>query len=806
VETDLAAQEAHARAALEWPLLLDRIAQRCTSRAASESVRALLPAETLPGATLRLNRMRDALALFDAGHPLPVREFPELGELLERVSADGVASGAELASLISVLTLASDLRQYAKRHAAEAPHLAAAIGSDSSLDRLRERLSACIDAEGTVADRASPELSRARGKVRDAQSDLKRRLAQLMGRFADLLQGQYYTEREGRFVLPVRSDAHLRVDGIVHGSSASGSTLFVEPRELTEVGNRVRLAEAEAAREEARVLLALSSAVKAALSACEAAFFACITADSYGAATRWADETESVVVAISERPSLDLRAARHPLLLLTGTAVVPNDITLASSSALIISGPNAGGKTVALKTAGLVAWMVRAGLPVPVHAESVVGWFDLVLCDIGDEQSITRSLSTFSAHIENLRAILECATPSCLVLLDEIAAGTDPEEGAALAAALLEALTARGAAVGVTTHYERLKELATQNGQFRNASVGFDFEHMAPTFRLLLGVPGPSSALAVALRHGLPEPVIARAKALLPTQALDRETALREIARERAELARLMRETELERERERELHEALETERHAFREQAAREVDREVRDLRVSVQRARQELEVVRARLRGTAVDPTALRELERDVSRVAARVALGGELGAHGTSSPKPATSELSRGDLRIGQTVFHQTLGASGQVIEICEREQVRLMIGAMKLLVPIRELAAVLKAPGQAPRGSTKTARQRKPATQPKPLATPQRTQDTTLDLRGERVDEALERVDAFIDRLLGGSEGVGFVLHGHGTGALKSHVRDHLRASTYVEHSRPAESGEGGDAFTVFWVRS
>jgi DNA mismatch repair protein MutS2 len=802
VTTDLEAQAAHARAALEWPLLLERIAERCTSRAASEYVRALLPANSMADATARLARMRDALALFGAGHPLPVREFPELGELFERVRVDGVASGAELFALIRVLTLAGDLRAYAKKHAETAPHLAAAVTCDPGLERLRERLSSCIDTEGAVADRASPELSRARGKVREAQSEMKRRLAQLMGRFADLLQGQYYTEREGRFVLPVRSDAHLRVDGIVHGSSASGSTLFVEPRELTEVGNKLRLAEAEAAREEARVLVALSGEVRALLEACDQAFFACVIADLCSAATRWADETESIVLPISAFPKLDLRGARHPLLLLTGIEVVPNDIVLASHSALIISGPNAGGKTVALKTAGLVAWMVRTGLPVPVREESVVGWFDSVLCDIGDEQSITRSLSTFSAHIENLRSILECASERCLVLLDEIAAGTDPEEGAALAAAVLEALTARGAAVGVTTHYERLKELATHTERFHNASVGFDFERMAPTFRLLLGVAGPSSALAVALRHGLPEQVIARAKALLPTQALDRETALRELSRERAELATLTRDAELERAREQELRAVLETERHAFRQHAAREIDGEVRDLRASVLAARKELEAVRARIRGTVPEPALLRELERGVSRVAAQVALGGELGAHGTVGPKPVTRELEPNELRVGQTVFHRSLGANGVVLEISQRQQVRLMIGAMKLLVPMRELSALPKGT-EAQRA--KPAPKRQHATRPKPISVPQRTQDTTLDLRGERVDDALGRVDAFIDRLLGGHEGAGFVLHGHGTGALKAHVREHLRASAYVEHSRPAEPNEGGDAFTVFWVR-
>jgi len=800
--TSLSAQEHHARTALEWSLLLERIASRCTSRAASAYVRALLPADTREEARSRLRRMHDALELFNAGHPLPVREFPELGELFERVRAGGVASGAELWALIGVLSLAHDLRFFAKTHAALAPDLAAAISSDASLDRLRERLSLCIDDGGGVADRASPELSRARGKVREAQGELKRRLGQLLGRFADLLQGQYYTEREGRFVLPVRSDAHLRVDGIVHGSSASGSTLFVEPRELTEVGNRLRLAEAEAAREEGRVLVALSNELNALHDACETAFFACVAADLCSAGTRWADETQSVVLALEDEAKLELRGARHPLLLLTGLEVVANDIVLNAGQALIISGPNAGGKTVALKTAGLCAWMVRSGLPVPARADSVVGWFDRVLCDIGDEQSIVHSLSTFSAHIVNLCSILECATPSCLVLLDEIAAGTDPEEGAALAAAVLEALTLRGAAVGVTTHYERLKELATQNERFANASVGFDFARMAPTFRLHLGIPGPSSALAVALRHGLPEAVIARAKALLPTQALDRESALRELSRERAELETVRRAADSDRQEVRELRESLEAERGAFREQAAREVDRDVRELRAAVLRARKELDDARARIRSTSAAPGLLRELERGVSQVAAKVALGGELAALAPSAPKAQLSEISAGELRVGQTVRHRTLGTSGQVIELCARDQVRLMIGGMKLLVPIRELSGVEN------RDQPKANRSKpkhKPATVPKLALTAQRTEATTLDLRGQRFDEALANVDGFIDRLLGINEAAGFVLHGHGTGALKSGVREHLRASTYVEHSRPAEADEGGDAFTVFWLR-
>lgn len=802
--TRLAAQERHAQSALEWPLLLDRIAGRCTSQPAAERLRALLPADTVPEARRRLERQRDACLLFEAGHPLPVRAFEELGASFERVRADGIASGAELWALAEVLSLASDLRRYSKAHAESAPALSAAVASDPALDRLRERLCACIDAHGDVLDRASPELSRARAKVQDSRADLKRRLTQLIGRFGDLLQGQYYTEREGRFVLPVRSDAHLRVDGIVFGSSASGSTLFVEPRELTQVGNAVRVAEAESAREEARVLCALSCEVKLAHAACETAYEACIVADSLHATTRWAHETQSVVPVLEARASLELRDARHPLLLLTEVQVVPNDILLSSGRALVISGPNAGGKTVALKTAGLVALMVRAGLPIPVRADSVVGFFERVLCDIGDEQSIVRSLSTFSAHIANLAAILECVTPSCLVLLDELAAGTDPEEGAALAAAVLEELTRLGAAVGVTTHYERLKELATQHRTFGNASVGFDFEAMAPTFQLHLGVPGPSSALAVAVRHGLQPSLIERAKALLPTAAVNREAALRELSRARAELAALQREAETDRTQASELRETLEAERHAVRERDARDAEREVSELRLAVQKARKELEEVRVRLRNSGADPTPLREVERDLSRVAARVAIGGELEAQTRKAPEHAGSdELKPSEVRVGCTVRHRTLGATGQIIELCSRDQVRLLIGGMKLLVPTRDLCR------NGNGGATTERHRAKPSyrsvTQPKPSSAPQRSASTTLDLRGERVDEALSRVEAFIDRLLGMNEVGGFVLHGHGTGALKASVREHLRASTYVEQSRPAEADEGGDAFTVFWLR-
>jgi DNA mismatch repair protein MutS2 len=397
-----------------------------------------------------------------------------------------------------LLELAGKLRTFARSQRESHPALSQTIDSPVELDGLEEDLRHALEPDGTVADRASPELARARKRVRELREESKRKLGQLLERHADVVQGEYYTEREGRYVLPVRSDAHLRVPGIVLGSSASGATLFVEPQELTGLGNQLRIQEAEALREAAKVLTQLSGYLASDSESVERAQRACEEADLLSALARFARQTRAVVVTLQPEARLDLRSARHPLLALSNQSVVANDIAIEAERALVISGPNAGGKTVALKTLGLVAWMARAGIPLPLAPESTVGWFATVLADIGDEQSIAKSLSTFSAHVQRLCSLLERAAHDSLILLDELASGTDPEEGAALAAAMLEALTARGSAVAVTTHYEKLKEFAAHAEHLQNASVSYDFERMAPTFRLTMGVPGASSALTLA--------------------------------------------------------------------------------------------------------------------------------------------------------------------------------------------------------------------------------------------------------------------------------------------------------------------
>lgn len=786
------------RAALEWPALLAAIGSFCTSSAGKARALGLHPASSLEAALSRNHIVAEALDLDRLGLWPNARSFPDVSEGVARASRGGVASAQELWQVRELLELAAKLRGFARSQQATHPALSAAIDSPAELDGLEEDLSHSLEPDGSVADRASPELARARKRVRELREESKRKLGQLIERHADVVQGDYYTEREGRYVLPVRSDAHLRVPGIVLGSSASGATLFVEPEELTGLGNQLRIQEAEALREAAKVLTLLSGYVASDADSVLQAQRACEEADLLSALARFARQTRAIVVTLVADARLDLRTARHPLLALSPHPVVANDIAIVAARALVISGPNAGGKTVALKTLGLIAWMARAGIPLPIAAESTVGWFGTVLADIGDEQSIAKSLSTFSAHVQRLCLLLERAAPDTLVLLDELASGTDPEEGAALAAAMLEALTARGSAVAVTTHYEKLKEFAAHAEHLQNASVSYDFERMAPTFRLTMGVPGASSALTVATRHGLPSSVVARAQALLPEQSRERERAVERLERERQLFEQQREGLAREAEELRSLREQVETEQAEERKELEAELERETVALRANVSKLRAELLSVRERLKREGVDPKSLRSIERDLSRAASHVSLGGSLLPE-RAAPRAAAPTAPIITLKSGDTVRVKSSGMLASVLDV-DADRVRLQVGAIKLVLRAEDVESA-----RAPQKAKSAPKPGKLSTIASGLPSAVRTSSNTLDLRGERVEEALDKVDGFLDRLLNTGEPSGFVLHGHGTGALKLAVRSHLQASSYVERSTPADADSGGDAFTMFWLR-
>jgi DNA mismatch repair protein MutS2 len=792
---------------LDWPLLLQRIAYHAISAAAVRSIGAWQPEANYEAACERMRLTAQALDLYESGHSLPVENFPDTAELLERVERGTVATGLELRDIALLLEQARRLRAAAKEEHLRRPLLAAVLDTDPSLERIAERLASSLEADGALSDSASPELARARRKLSDARRELTAQLRGLLTEYADILRESYWAERGGRYVLPLRSDAHRALDGAVLDSSGSGGTLYVEPRELLPFNNKLRVCEAEVHHEEQRVLRQLSDLIARSLFAVRAAESACIVADELNAIARYGERVRGVAIVPITEPLVELRDARHPLLA-ERDGVVANDITLPAATSLVISGPNAGGKTVILKLVGLAAWMVRTGIPLPVAVESRMGFFDPVVCNLGDAQSITSSLSTFSAHVTDLSATLSVATPSALVLLDEVAAGTDPEEGAALAAAVLEALTERGATVLTTTHHEPLKELATQHPRLRSAAVGFDLHTMLPTFRLLPNLAGPSTALAVASRFGMPEAVVERAHALIPKTSHDRERLLRELHAERSAAEEMRRQIEAELTKQRSLRLQMEQERDAFEAKESRDLQAKYRDLVGAVVRARAELAQLEKRLKHQTPTAEGLREAQQAIDAAAHVVSMGSSVSnaAQTRKATQTQPRQLAFDEVAIGTKVHVPQWGVDAEVVEVSTRNEVKVAAGSLRAWFSPQELRVV---PGQSRRQPSPAKSKKQRASPRAPAgavsrATPMRVDSNTLDLRGARVDEALDQLDAFVDRMLSMGQMTAFVLHGHGTGALKQAVREHLRLSAHVADSAPAEPEDGGDAFTVLWL--
>lgn len=799
---------------LEWGRLVEAVASRCAGPLA-ERLRALELARDLAGARIAMDETSEALALRADGEPLPLSGIREVRPSIERVARSGTLDGPALRDLRATLGAARALRLFLSRRRERAARLVAACPLDPTLDGLEEEIAAAIETDGTVRDSASPELRRLRQEVANLRAKIVARLEQMLLDHHEVVQDRFHTIREGRYVLPVRTDAHEKIPGIVHGTSGSGATVFVEPRALVEQQNRLTLALGEMDAEQARILAQLSELVRERLPELRAAVDALDRADLRSASARLAEDLRARVPELVAEARVDVRDARHPLLILEGVDVVPNDLAIASGHALVLSGPNAGGKTVALKLLGTFALMARAGLPVPAQEGAIVGFFDPVLSDVGDEQSIEKNLSTFSAHVSNLATILDAAGPSALVLLDEVATGTDPGEGAALACAVVDSLCRRGAAVAVTTHYEPLKAMALSDPRLRNASVGFDVERMAPTFHVRMDVPGASSALAVAQRFGLDAVVIERAREMLPEQARTFDALVRkleaqhdELASEREALAAERKAIDAERAR-------VQGELTRLREREQRKLSEEGERLLALIRETRDEVRAARGAMRKKEGDAALVEAARHAVERAAQRAGEGELAGALRREEPAeqrgaPATASA----LTPGVRVWVPRLRAELEVVEGPSKGRVRVASGAVKLWVNVDEvrLPAAEKDAGRGERGERERERPERGRAEPaaggaEPVAV--RTEANTLDLRGLRVDEALGLAESFLDRLYGSGEKIGFLLHGVGTGALRDAVRELLgggsaSAARYVRRWRPGTPDEGGDRVTVVQI--
>ncbi|MBA3392691.1 MAG: Smr/MutS family protein [Deltaproteobacteria bacterium] len=810
---------------LGWPTLVDHWAKRCATRRGEAHVRTSPLFESIDDARARAAEITEARKLSSLAAPLPLGSISDIADAIARVRKSAALDAPELVAVATTGRSLSRLRAHLREHVAVASRLATRGEAISDLGHVYHPILEAFDADGRLVDHASDALGPLRRALASIKAQLEKSMSGLLTdeRFAPYLQDAYYTQREDRYVLPIRTDGKGFVHGIVHGTSQSGQTLFIEPEEIVDLNNRAKLAEAEVLDEERRILAKFSGWVAEEADAFEAALATAETLDVIAAAAIMGDDTISAEPILDDAPRIALLHARHPLMLLAERRCVANDVTVAAGATLLISGPNAGGKTVALKTVGLAALMARAGLHLTAESGSAMGWFPDVRSDIGDAQSLENDLSTFSGHMVNLRELLATAGSGSLVLIDEIAVGTDPEQGAALAQAVLEALADRGVTAIVTTHYERLKELgavdqlppgqATDHpSKFANASVGFDLARLEPTFKLHLGVPGSSGALAVATRMGISNAIVERARELMGPQIAKVEDLLASVAdqRRRIEEERAALLAELE---------AAEAERaaaRAFRERSQARFEKQTRaahgETLAALKAARREIDEVRREVKARAAMATI-----DDVKDVTRRLAEPGSTVAR-LEPRRPALPGMPARpeQLTPGAPVIVPNLGRV-EVVELLADDKVEVRVGSMRATVPIKDvlldshrnarragLETRAKAEARAEAGATGAPVQLVDGVPAGGRATA-RTLETTVDVRGHRVDEAVIQIDRFVDEsLLAGRETI-FVIHGHGTGALKKAVRAHLQTHKGIDKLRAGEPNEGGDGVTVAFLK-
>jgi DNA mismatch repair protein MutS2 len=817
---------------LGWNQLVQHWVDRCAIARGVAAVRAMPFFDVPDEARTRIAEVSEARHLGALGAPVPLGGIENVSEAIARVRKAAALDAPELLAVARSGAALSRLRQHLKGHADEAERLATRAAAIADLGHVFHPILEAFDPDGRLVDHASEALGPLRRTLASIKVTLERRMEGLVRdeRFAPWLQDTFYTQRDERYVLPVRTDGKGFVDGIVHGTSQSGQTLFIEPTEIVELNNRLKLAECDVADEERRILARFSGWVAEEADAFDAALEAAETLDVIAATARLADDLVAAAPVVDDAPRVALLFARHPLMLLAGRRCVANDITVPAGGSLLISGPNAGGKTVALKTTGLCALMTRLGMHLPAESGSIMGWFGDVRTDIGDAQSLEQNLSTFTGHVTELREYLTSAGPGTLLLVDEIAVGTDPEQGAALAQAVLEALAERGVTSIITTHYERLKALGASDARFANASVGFDLQRLEPTFKLHLGTPGSSGALTVAAKMGLPPSVIERARELQGQVGVRVEDLLASVAeqRRRLEEERALMIDELEK---------LEADRQAFRierERRMARLDKEQAkahgDALAQLKQARRELDQLRADLRRKAaaeVAPTA-DELALTKRRLAA---VSSDIARHEPKHNLPPGRPATEADLVPGAPVIVPSVGGRGVVASAPERGRVEVRLGVMKTTVDIGDVLVDSHRAARKARGDDKPVETRadggrdagrdggrnggRPA-DGAPAAAVQlvdasgprsgaRTVEATLDVRGQRADEAVTAVERFLDEGMTAQRDVLFVIHGHGTGALRTAIRNHLARHPAVSRWRAGESSEGGDGVTVLWLK-
>ncbi len=781
--------DAHALRVLEFEAVLQMLASETAFGAGHGLALALRPATELEEVLERQRLTAEARELHRQGIDLPFGGVTDIRELAHAAGIGQVLEPAELLQATRTLRTAWRARAVLERVRDRVPHLAALGAAIADLRPIADGVEAAIGPDGLVLDGASEALGAVRRELRVAHDRLEQRaqaaLADAIRK--DLTQEPLLTERNGRKVIPVKADFRGRIQGIVHDVSSSGATVFLEPMALVEPGNRVRELRLSEDREVRRVLQRLSGSLGERAQEAAASVEALAQLDLWMSAARLAKRLRCGLPQpgqaegwLADHGETRLHLARHPLL--TGDPVAIDLEVGGEVAGLLITGPNTGGKTVALKTLGLLTLMAQAGLPVPCAEESRLRVYVQVFADIGDEQSIQQSLSTFSSHMRNIIRILEEARPGTLALLDELGAGTDPTEGAALGRAIVDVLLERGCTVVATTHHGELKSFAHADPRLRNASVEFDLQTLSPTFHVALGLPGQSNALAIAERLGLGGEVLSRARQQLSPQHFELKAMLAEIrsqrlaaaeARQGADQARA--EIDSLRRSLAERRQRIEEERAAIAEEATREAQAELAALR-------RDLPEGRRQAASHQYDPRAAAETLKSVEE---RLA-----GMRSRARPEPQVPAYPPeiASLHPGDTIHVRDIPQAGEALSgVGEDGKVEAQFGGLRMKVGVDRIDHVERAT-PAP-------------TAPAAFDYSRPAVKIELDLRGQRADDALLSCEQYLDDAF--RAGLPFVriIHGKGTGALRATIREALTGHPLVRSFESAQQNDGGEGVTV-----
>ncbi len=789
--------------ALDWPFVAGVLAAHARTTAGRRAAATVGFSSDLEEIDEAFDAIDEVQALRErrVGSP-PVGGVEEIADALERAARGEVLGIEQIRAAAATLAALAAVQDFLRRHANDAPMLAR-IGAPIDLDRaLGRAFGAALDEHGELSETTYPLLGELRRRIAALERRIRSTLESLLEspEYADLLQDRYVTVRGDRFVVPIKAQAKGLGLGIVHDASRSERTVFVEPAAVVPVGNQRRLADVELKDEERRILAALSALLGSHAQALAAALEAAVALDLVCARTDFAAQLGAVRPTVGSAGVIDLRLARHPVLALTSAQavakVVPNDLHLDEQRpVLVLTGPNAGGKTVAMKTIGLCALLVRAGCFIPAAAGSRVDLFDTILADIGDMQTVHEGLSSFSAHLTTLREMLAGAGRGCLLLLDEIAAGTDPAQGGALARAVVERLADIGARVVATTHFVQVKAMGAEDP--RVAVAALEYHDGRPTYRVVPGSVGESHALAAAARVGIDAGLLERARALMETGERALHDAVTALEQEKTRAAEASRRAQA-------IEQALVEREHAV---AVRE--NEIKGRAREIEKRAAAALVARLHAAEEEVRRT-MEALRGDASRrraADARAVIG-----HARLAAEEATRDarVPVRDPQPGDRVRILGVGLTGEVIAV-RPDGLEVRAGAMTVRAALSEVeivaAADATAAKQPRRPSRRSERGSAAADVPAPdwLDGALRVPGNTLDLRGVRVEEGIARLQAFLDESMLASREVVFILHGHGTGAMKSAIRRVLAQSPYVSASQPAPDDQGGDALTVSRLR-